>query len=191
MVRKVGFFILSLSILFVLILVLTIDHLPIYFGDDWEFIGIGQLLIQNYIQILCVLMLLVAVASYCDFRFRGEGTRELSFTIVEVEKVDSESLTFLTTYILPLVCLDFDDPKYRFLFVVILILIGCIYVRTDLFYTNPTLALLNFRIYKVDGLFIRNRHKKNIILISRDKLTTGDSVQYIKLDERIYYSFKK
>lgn len=65
-----------------------------------------------------------------------------------------------------------------------------IYIRTDIFYANPSLALLNFRIYKVKGLFRSGEMRENRILITRDKLDIGDNVKYLKLDERIYYALK-
>ena len=58
------------------------------------------------------------------------------------------------------------------------------------FYANPSLALLNFRIYKVNGLFRSGGMRENRILITRDKLDIGDNVKYLKLDERIYYALK-
>ena len=65
---------------------------------------------------------------------------------------------------------------------------GIIYIKTDLFYANPSLALLGFHIYKADGEFkptIGNR--ENIILITREKLVADTRVKYIRLDDRIFY----
>lgn len=42
MIRKIGLYILSLWLLFLLSIILTID-IPMYWGDDWIFIGIGEL----------------------------------------------------------------------------------------------------------------------------------------------------
>jgi hypothetical protein len=67
---------------------------------------------------------------------------------------------------------------------------GAIYIRTDLFYANPTLAILRFRIYKVSGSFRGGETRDNIILICREKLNKNDRVKYIKIDERIYYAYK-
>jgi hypothetical protein len=69
------------------------------------------------------------------------------------------------------------------------VVIGMIYIRTDLFYANPTLAILGFRIYKVKGLF-RNDERDNIILITRDELHFNDYIKYITVDTRIYYAKK-
>jgi hypothetical protein len=64
---------------------------------------------------------------------------------------------------------------------------GVIYIKTDLFYANPSLALLGFHIYKADGLFKGDDTRENIIIITRSKLNKNERVSYIKLDERIYY----
>lgn len=119
-----------------------------------------------------------------------KGTKELSFKITEIENIDYEHLTFLTTYIIPLVCFQFENLRYVIVFVILLIVIGLIYIRTDIFYTNPTLALLKFRIYKVTGTFRKREVRENIIIITKEELNIGDDVKYIKLDKRIYYASK-
>lgn len=128
--------------------------------------------------------------SYRDFIHQIKGTPELSFKVKEIEKIDYEHLTFLTTYIIPLVCFQFDNLRYIFAFLIILFVIGSIYIRTDLFYANPTLAILNFRIYKVSGEFRNGETRQNKILISKDLIEKEDRVKYYKLDERIYYATK-
>ena len=70
--------------------------------------------------------------------------------------------------------------------VMLLVVMGVIYIKTDLFYANPSLALLNFHIYKADGNF-KTGDRLEIILISKDHLALNQKVSYIKLDERIYY----
>lgn len=48
MYRKVGLFFLSLWLLFLSIIIITID-MPIYFGDDYKFVSAKELLSQNII----------------------------------------------------------------------------------------------------------------------------------------------
>jgi len=115
----------------------------------------------------------------------------MPFKITEIQSIDYEHLTFLTTYIVPLVCFNFIDARYQIVLIILLIVIGAIYIRTDLFYANPTLALLNYRIYKIDGLFRDTEIRKEIILISRSKLEKDQRCDYIKLDNRIYYAKPK
>lgn len=190
MIRKIGLYFLSLWLLFLLIIIITID-IPICFEKDWEFIGFGNLFLRNVVPILCVLSLIIGGLSYYDFNHQIAGTPELSFEITSIENIEYEHLTFLTTYIVPLICFNFDSVRYEIVLAILLLVIGVIYIRTDLFYANPTLAILQFRIYKISGKFRNEQLKNNIILICRDKLKLNDHVKYIKVDERIYYAYKQ
>ena len=189
MTRKIGLFFLSLWLLFVLIIVIK-AKIPVCFTEECSFLGFPFLLKTNIIPLLCFFALIIGFVSYIDFKFQIKGTPELSFKISEIENVDYEHLTFLTTYIIPLVCFQFENLRYIIVFIILLIVIGSIYIRTDLFYTNPTLAILKFRIYKVSGEFRNGETRKNKILISKEKLCENDRVKYFRLDERIYYASK-
>lgn len=189
MIRKIGMFFLSLWLLFILIILIT-AKIPYCFSKEAVFVGWSFLFTNNIIPILCTIALLISYISYRDFIHQTKGTPELSFKITDVENIDYEHLTFLTTYIIPLVCFQFENLRYIFAFVIILFVIGLIYIRTDLFYANPTLAILNFRIYKVSGVFRNGETRHNKILISKDIISKDDRVKYYKLDERIYYAIK-
>ena len=181
MIRKIGLYFLTLWLLFVLIIIIT-AKVPICFSKDSSFIGFSYLLSNNIIPILSLLAILIGVISYFDFRFLMKGTPELSFKITEIENIDYEHLTFLTTYIIPLVCFQFDNLRYIIVFVLLILVIGSIYIRTDLFYANPTLAILKFRIYKVTGEFRNGEYRQSRILICKQNLKKDDRVKYFKLD---------
>lgn len=189
MIRKIGLFLLSLWLLFVLIILIT-AKIPLDFSLNAVFVEWRFLAVNNIIPIFCLIALIIGYISYRDFIHQIKGTPELSFKVKEIEKIDYEHLTFLTTYIIPLVCFQFDNLRYIFAFLIILFVIGSIYIRTDLFYANPTLAILNFRIYKVSGEFRNGETRQNKILISKDLIEKEDRVKYYKLDERIYYATK-
>ena len=189
MIRKIGLYFLSLWLLFVLIIIIT-AKVPICFSKDCAFVGFSYLLSNNIIPILSLLAILIGVISYLDFRHQMKGTPELSFKITEIDNIDYEHLTFLTNYIIPLVCFQFENLRYIIVFALLLLVIGSIYIRTDLFYANPTLAILQFRIYKVTGEFRNGEIRQSRILICKQKLKKDDRVKYFKLDERIYYASK-
>jgi hypothetical protein len=69
----------------------------------------------------------------------------------------------------------------------LLVVMGIIYIKTDLFYANPSLALLGFHIYRVNGSF-KGGEREGIVLICRGRLTEKQKVSYIKLDDRIYFA---
>jgi hypothetical protein len=115
------------------------------------------------------------------------GSKRIPFEITKIENLNHDHLAFLTTYIIPLITFNFDSLRYTVAFFLLLVIIGAIYVKTNMFYANPSLALLGYHIYKVDGTFFRTGNEQDLIVISREKLTLGMEVSYKKLDEKIYY----
>ncbi len=189
MIRKIGLFFLSLWLLFLLIIVITAE-IPLCFEENCEFVGWSFLLKTNIISLFCIFALIIGFISFWDFNRQISGTPELSFVITEIENINYEHLTFLTTYIIPFVCFQFNNLRYTVNLIIILMVIGLIYIRTDLFYANPTLAILGFRIYKISGKFRDGKIRTERILITKNKLEIGDRIEYFKLDERIYYASK-
>ena len=190
MKRKTGLFFLSMWLFFVLAIVLTID-IPFYFGEDWVFVGWGVLLIENITPIFCFIGIVLGLFSYYYFDFEIKGSTNFPFKVLKVENKNYEHLTFLTTYIVPLVSLNLASLRYKIVLIFLTIVICIIYVRTDLYYTNPTLALLGFKLYKIDGQFDNNEIRENIILITKSDINIDSKCDYIKLDERIYYAILK
>ncbi|MCO4125721.1 MULTISPECIES: anti-phage protein KwaA [Enterobacter cloacae complex] len=185
--RKINLYILSLSLLFFFFIVITID-IPTCFGDKCEFIGFEKLLFKNAIAIICLLLFLYSVFAYLKFKYDIKQSTEIPFEVVKIEGINYEHLTFLATYVIPLITFDFEKTKYIVVLAMLLVVMGIIYIKTDLFYANPSLALMGFHIYKLDGVFKGGQKREGIIVITRSKIKMGDSVKYIKLDDRVYYS---
>ncbi|WP_370052359.1 anti-phage protein KwaA [Neptunomonas sp.] len=187
--KKIGLYIISISLLFLFVIILKVD-IPVCFGEDCKFIGFSELFSRNVIPLICLLLLFWSIFEYHKFKFELQGATDIPFKITKIESVNYEHLTFLATYVIPLVSFDFDSERYLIVLGVLLIIMGVIYVKTDLFYANPSLALIGFHIYKVDGNFKNSVQRTGIIVISLSKLKDSDRVSYIKLDERIYYAAK-
>ncbi len=184
--RKAGLYVISLWLLFFLVIIITVK-IPTCWGSQCEFIGFENLDSAIIVPFVCLGCLAWGAFEYNRFKFDIKGSTNLPFKLVKVESINYEHLTFLATYIIPLVTFDFESTRYLIVLALLLVFMGVIYIKTDLFYANPSLALLGFHIYKADGEFKNNETRQNIIIITQYKLKTSDRVSYIKLDERIYY----
>lgn len=187
MKRKIGLFLLSMWLFFILTIIIT-GYAPICISDDCQFIGLTELFSKNIIPLLCLLGIFIGMASYYDFSYNLKSSTNMPFKIDKIENINYEHLTFLTTYIVPLVCFNFAEFRYHLVLLILMIVICAIYIRTDLFYANPTLALLGFKIFKIEGVFENSDIRSGIILITKHDLRRGDKCDYIKLDDRIYYA---
>ncbi len=175
----------SLALLFVFFVIIT-AQLPdgpfvINTPESWK-----ALLSSNPISIISLILLGYCFYAYKKFDFDLKGATDIPFEIKKIEGINYEHLTFLATYVVPLISFDFGSGRQMIVLVLLLIVMGVIYIKTDLFYANPSLALLGFHIYRADGNF-KTGDRVGIILVSRERIVDGQRVSYIKLDERIYY----
>ena len=104
---------------------------------------------------------------------------------ISVENENFEYLTFLTTYIIPLVCINLDEVRYVFVLFILLIIIGIIFVRSDFYLGNPTLALMNYKLYRIR--YVMNGMEQERMIITRDKIQAGDYVEAIPFDQHTWY----
>jgi len=180
---KVRFYIMSLWLLFILIYLLTVD-LPISFAPDAKFIGWGELLSRNILAIISLLCAFVSWILTRSLKYQWQGVTNPPYKIIEIKNENYEYLTFLTTYIIPLICIDLSNLRYVLVLVVLLFIIGYIFVRMDLYYGNPTLALMGYRLYraKIEGVDAPD----GVILIAQNRLTSGASIKWIEVDKFIW-----
>lgn len=180
---KVEFYILSLWLLFVLIVLLTVD-IPISFSADAKFIGVLPLLQRNWLSLLSLLMALYGMIIMSKLKRRLRGVHHPPAEITSIKSENYEYLTFLTTYIIPLICIDLEKIRYVFVLGILLVIIGSIFVKMDLYLGNPTLALLGYRLYRVEAKGISSID--GIVVISQDKLKIGSSIKWIEIADSVW-----
>jgi hypothetical protein len=180
MIYKIQLYILSLWLLFLLI---PLQEFELTWKSNLEFNeNIRNQIEGNILTVFSVVMLIIGAFSYKRFFYITKGSKKLPKEIVKIENQNYEHLTFLTTYIIPFICFEFDEIRKVIILIVLLFLIGAIYVRTHLFYANPTLALLGYHLYKVNTI-----NDEGLIFISRSQLKKGDNVHHIHLGDNIYF----
>lgn len=186
-IQKIKLYIISLWLFFVLVCILKID-IPIYFGPDWEIVNICYIIKTNIIPIVCLFFILLGLFFYLTFDYLLKGTGKLPFKIEKISNANYEHLAFLATYIIPLICFNFDNTRYIIVLFLVLIIIGAIYIKTNIYYANPTLALLGFRIYHIQ--MEQTKDEETIIVIAKQELSKNDKISTIPFDENIFYARK-
>lgn len=180
---KFELYIISLWLLFVLMIVVKID-IPICFDSGCSYVGSQVLAGRNVLPLISLFFILVAWFCYYRFKYRIRSSVGLPVVASKVEDLNYEHLTFLTTYIVPLICFNLDNTRYVVSLFLLLAVIGQIYVKTDKFYANPTLALLGFRLYKFDVGGISK------VMITTERICENDKVVFATIDEKFVFGRK-
>lgn len=169
--------IISLWLLFVLMIIIKLDF-PICFGADCHYIGTRTLISTNILPVISLILIAIVASCYFRFKYRLQSNFGLPVIAKKVEDLSYEHLTFLTTYIVPLICFNLDNVRYIVALFVLLIVIGQIYVKTDKFYANPTLAILGFRLYKLEVGGVSK------VLITTHRINELDKIVFTTIDEK-------
>ena len=133
---KIQLYILSLWLLFILLFINKVE-VPICFSNC-KFIGFSKLLSKNIIPLVSVVFVFLGFVFYYRFRYITEGAKSLPEQVTNIENINWEHLTFLVTYVVPLLSFDLDfnlsEERNGIMFFLVLIIIGMIYVKTNMFY---------------------------------------------------------
>lgn len=180
----------SLWLLFGMLIILYID-VPLYFGKNSYYIGTWNLISRNLIPIVSIVMLIISSFFVTTFDYTISRGKQSYFKIKRIQNKNYEHLTFLTTYILPLIAFDLSEIRFLIMFLLLVFVIGFIYVKTDLFYANPTLALLGYQLYEADIELRDGKLYENLILISKGDISKDSNLEYLRIDDRIYFVKEK
>jgi len=182
---KIQLYILSLWLLFLLIF---LNKVPLCFGEC-ELVDLKSLFVEHSIVLSALLFMIIGAIFYFRFRNIVSGSKSIPERVIEIDNLNWEHLTFLSTYLIPLLCFDLDfnldQGRNGVMLILVIVAIGMIYVKTNIFYSNPTLAILGYRIYKIS-----TENRRDIIVLSKDKLKIDDWIRARNIEEDIYFIIK-
>jgi len=173
LIIRLCFYNISLAPLFLILAILK--------GD------LSQSFQNNTFSLLCFGLFAFSFVCLVPLSDIRKNAKQLPITIRSSVDINYENLTFLATYIIPLVAFPLGTSKEKWVFLLVLFIIGIIFVRTNIFYSNPSLAVLGFSIYKISDT--TGKHIDSIIII-RGHIHESDMIQCLSLGGNVYYGKK-
>ncbi len=170
-----------------LYIIFIMQYINIDSFSKWEcfenkkdyFINIFQ---NNYQVSFFIALIIFAFLSYFLFQKNNTYGIKNSKNFTDITPIDFDHLTFLSTYIIPLITFNLNDIRSFIIVIFLLLMIGIIYLKSNLYYLNPTLLLFGYKIYKSKA------NNKSIVLISRKPILTMEhSSKYVDLGNNIYF----
>jgi hypothetical protein cdifA_08257 len=132
--------------------------------------------------ILLVLLIVFSAVSIILLK-KGQAIREK--VISNLENPDDTVLSYIMTYIIPLVTNGDNSNEVYIVNVILFVLIGYIYLRLNLIYLNPLWAIFGYLIYRDSnrGIVITN--------ISREELRHIEKLKGYYISNDIFVAHKK
>lgn len=193
---KVYLYIISLNLLFKLIIakILVLNLQNLYRYTDFNWVNIKELFnwfkshylflkVENlFLLISCIILCILSEILYRKIKNKHfKQSVNIPIKIINVEKKDTEAITFMVTYIVPLLFIDLKKWDEIVIGILILFIIGIMSLRTDLYLSNPTLYLRGFKLYRVNIEDENGKIKGSKTVISVTELKEDQEIKYINL----------
>lgn len=110
--------------------------------------------------------------------------RRLAVTQVTASRVrhrDSDAIAYVATYLVPFASLGVDSSRERVALLLFLALVAVLYVQAHLFYVNPVLALVGFRLFELET----DNGKIMLVITRRSYLAVGTTLKAHTLSDYV------
>lgn len=152
-----------------------------FINQDGNFVGWTAVLQQNKISFTLLLLIIISISLYFVLYRIVLKSSSIPIIVVQIQDNHDEHLSYLATYILPFVGLNFDSWQNIVSTISLFYVLGHIYIKTNLILTNPTLTFLGFSISKISDE--KNNSK---IVIHKSELKIDQEQLFIHLTKNIY-----
>jgi hypothetical protein len=153
-------------------------------NSDINFI-LQDLKVKNIVFLVSLFFIFLGLAILAVLANSYGSGWSINCKISNITNENHEHLEFLTTYIMPLVFTDVNSKRTVLNLALMIIAIGAIYIKTNRFYSNPSLAILGFKVYKAN---IHDRAIKQCVIICRGDLIETSTIKYIQIDSNTVFA---
>lgn len=141
-----------------------------------------------FIMAICILWGLAAVYSFFSFSAFKWADKRRGYEIYNVKEKEDASLNFFMTIIIPLLIDDVYTIQGALTFAIIVLLMCILLEKTSLFYANPVLAIMGYRVYTFSFVSNVDYAEKTCIGVVKGNLKDSKvSVEYKAIDENVLY----
>lgn len=110
----------------------------------------------------------------------------ISVEIVRVNRRDGEAMSYIISYLIPFIALPSAKISDFISLCVIFLVLGILYINSEMIHINPTLNLLGWHIFEVT-----DANDITITIIAKTKLKNKTALDAIQIGDNIYWGKRK
>ena len=113
-------------------------------------------------------------------RLAENGNNSTTITVKRRTDSSSEYLEYIVIYIVPLVVQNYMDKINMLSLLIMMLIMGFVYVRANLFHINPVLNMLGYKMYKIE-----DDADNEFTLLSKNKILMNSKLKVNELGDTI------
>lgn len=154
-------------------------------------LSFNEFILENaillFVMAFCLIWILMAFIFFISFGAFKWNDKQSGFEVCSVIENEDASLNFFLTLIIPLLLDDVNTIQGALTFLIIVLLICVLLYKTSLFYANPVLALLGYRIYEFSFKESEEYGNKKHIGLCRGYLNESQSIEFKEITNKVMY----
>ncbi|MBM6833877.1 hypothetical protein [Megamonas hypermegale] len=107
-----------------------------------------------YMVVFVISMIFFILLSFLSMYLLKKSSGSEKITIKKINRTDDNIISYIFTYILPIISFSLDDFPSALVNFLIFILVGFIYIKMDLMYLNPLWTLQGYISYEMEDKYI-------------------------------------
>lgn len=139
------------------------------------------------VMAVCIVWIFLAGWYYVMFMAFKFTDKKSGYTIEIIDEDEEASLNFFMTLIIPLLIDEVQSVQGALTLLIIITLMCVLLFRTSLFYANPVLAILGYRVYIFKFENNTECPKDTYIGLSRSEIKGRCSIEYKKITDKVFY----
>ena len=178
---KVLLYNLSLVPLYILFIVKKIDvnGLECIYQEYANIEFYKAMLIKNITSSALMFLILLSILAFYKLMSEVNSGYGLPEKLSGIRNIDFNHLTFIATYILPLLAFTLDTFRDLIFIVVLLSFIGIIYIKTNLYYLSPVFIIFNIKIFSA----VNENEEEIIFMTTENNIKVEELMHYTKLGD--------
>jgi hypothetical protein len=148
------------------------------------------LFIENF-GAVCVLSLLSIYAFFGTHitlrNIKKSASNAFPATIKSIKPKNDEALSYLVTYVIPLIAIETVGTFEYVTFIVLFIIYYKLYATSSLILINPILNM-KYGLLDIEYEQGSNTNKQAMVIAENSNLIEGDTIKLIKISHRLYFA---
>ena len=161
---------------------IELDSAALYWGEIFR---LNMVLIIVFL--LCAVWIIAAAWSFVSFSAFKWTDKKKGYLLKSYEEKEDASLNFFMTMIIPLLIDDVGTIQGAATFFIIVVMMCALLNRTTLYYANPVLAILGYRVYEIQFQENKDFDGKCIGVVKGKFPDNLGSIEYKTITENVLY----
>lgn len=143
------------------------------------------LLKPSWLSIMFLALAIIGVVATIAFVSIAKTISPTSITPKVIDSHAQETLAYLVTYLIPFIGFQFIDTPSVIANGLLFLIIGFLYVQSNMIYLNPTLSLMGYRVYRIT---VNDKEK---LMLAKSIVKTDTRQRVVAISEGIYIGTNK